>query len=382
MVTLLRNPIASLVLSHQATVTRGSPIGSMATPAYSRRHVDNCAFASWYPRLRHASIKGEVVPLPPAFVSFLLSDGVSLPATDAGHEADGDADDADDHTAAATAQAVSEVRAQVQRVLAAFGGKAFVKTNWSAPRDASWMLGSLQCVSVDDVLLLLQASDFVVHDLTRPYAGCVDAEDINSGEPSEGDALKASGRPAETYLVLKKWCNLFDSMLFRCFVAGRALVGVSQRYCGEFYDFLLDRQDFLCERIFDFFEAHLKSEDAFPDPDFVFDVYVDKRHRVFLLDMNVFGAVTEPLLFSWDELEQLRAARHKQQQDGEQDEVEEVVDFRVVESKQGIRANPLSGYRAPTDLVDHLAGGAGFEAFLEQVQLDNAALDGDSSDEE
>lgn len=359
----------------------------MATPAYSRRHVDNCAFASWYPRLRHASIKGEVVPLPRAFVSFLLSDGVSLPATDAGHEAKGEEEDAnaaneaDDHTAVATAQAVSEVRAQVQRVLAALGGKAFVKTNWSAPRDASWMLGTLRCVSVDDVLLLLQASDFVVHDLTQPYAGCVDVEAIDSGELSDREAREASGRPAETYLVLKKWCNLFDSMLFRCFVAGRALVGVSQRHCGEFYDFLLDRQDFLCERIFTFFEAHLKSEHAFPDPDFVFDVYVDKRHRVFLLDVNVFGAVTDPLLFSWDELEHLRAARRQQQQDGEQDEHEEVVDFRVVESKQGIRANPLSGYRAPTDLVDHLAGGAGFEAFLEQVQRDNVALDSSDDDE-
>lgn len=347
-----------------------------SAPRYSRRHVDNCAFAAWYPRLRHASIKGEVIPLSPAFVSFLLSDGVTLRDND--NDSDGDDRDAGDvlTQSTATAEAVAEVRAQVRRVLGQFGGKAFVKTNWSAPRDASWMLGSLQCTTVDDVLLLLQSSDFVVHDLTQPYAGCVDAVAIEGDEPT-AEATE-SERPAEPCLVLKKWCNLFDSMLFRCFVAGRALVGVSQRYCGEFYDFLLDRQDFLCERIFDFFATHLKQEDAFPDPDFVFDVYVDKRHRVFLLDINVFGAVTDPLLFSWEELEQLRAAK-KQEQEQEEQEVEEVVDFRVVESKQGIRANPLSGYRAPTDLVDHLAGGAGFEAFLEQVQRDNAANDDNSS---
>lgn len=337
----------------------------MEAPRYSRRHVDNCAFAAWYGRLRHAAVKAEVVALPAAFVAFLLADGVELREDENASQA-GDSEQQ---------IAVNEVRGEVRSVLRQFGGKAFVKTNWSAPRDAAWMLGSLQCATVDDVLLLLQSSDFVVHDLTQPYAGCTpDPSDELEGSSSSNN----SGGPVEPYLVIKKWCNFFDSMLFRCFVVGGALVGVSQRHCGEFYDFLLDRQDFLCERIFDFFTATFKNAPgAFPDPDFVFDVYVDKKHRVYLVDINVFGAVTDPLLFTWEELEGLRRTRQE-----EEDEVEEIVDFRIIESKQGIRANPLSGYRAPTDLVDHLAGGEGFEAFMEQVKRDNAAAGDASSDED
>lgn len=343
------------------------PSSAMAAPPrYSRAHVDHCAFAAWYPRLRHASIKSEVIPLPPAFVSYLLADGVTLPET---------VEEVDDPVASAAAA----IRAEIQRILTQFSGKAFVKTNWSAPRDASWMLGSLQCSTVDDVLLLLQSSDFVVHDLTQPYRGC--AATLEGEDELTMEAVRTS--PArEPTLVIKKWCNLFDSMLFRCFVVDHALVAVSQRHCSEFYDFLVEQQDFLCERIFDFFSTHLASADAFPDPDYIFDVYVDKKHRVFLVDINVFGDVTDPLLFSWDELEQLRAEGVDCRRQDEDDLPPQVVDFRIVESKQGIHANPLSGYRAPTDLVDHLAGGAGFEAFLEQVKRDNAAQDSDSDSDE
>jgi hypothetical protein len=74
-------------------------------------------------------------------------------------------------------------------VLKEFGGKAFVKLNWSAPKvrlqqnlgrrvtqhrapcfqDAKWVnfAGNLRCQSVGDVLLLLKSSDFIAHDLTH-----------------------------------------------------------------------------------------------------------------------------------------------------------------------------------------------------------------------
>ncbi|EGZ07415.1 hypothetical protein PHYSODRAFT_528425 [Phytophthora sojae] len=335
-------------------------------PTYTAAQVDNCAFAAWYPQLKRVSIKGEVVPLPAAFVSLLLSDGVTLPSAPVAsgiEDEDGDDDEEDAASALTDEQLsiISTVREQVERVLEDFSGKLFPKTNWSAPRDAAWMLGSLKCTSFEDVFLLLQASDFVVHDLTQPYIGC-------SGE-------KAESAPSESYLVLKKWCNFLDSMLFRCFVVGHRLVAVSQRNCDEFYEFLPDQQDELCELLYEFYKTNFKKDDGgefvFPDPNYSFDVYVDKRRRVYLLDINVFGAVTDTLLFSWEELLELQKDGLATPQDAEDEG--HMIDFRVVESKKGIRANPLSGYRAPTDLVDHLAGGAGFDAFIEQVKRDNAA---------
>lgn len=39
------------------------------------------------------------------------------------------------------------------------------------------------------------------------------------------------------------------------------------------------------------------------DESFVFDAYVRERdHRVFLIDINPFGGLTQPLLYSWGEL--------------------------------------------------------------------------------
>ncbi|TYZ69139.1 hypothetical protein PybrP1_010474 [[Pythium] brassicae (nom. inval.)] len=362
----------------------------VATPRYTKAQVDNCAFAAWYPSFERVAVKGAVIPLPPAVVRMLLSDGVALPT-------------AYKDQAKSGGDALADVRAAVDAALVRFGGRVFPKLNWTSPRDASWMLGSMQCSNFEDVMLLLQSSDFAVHDMTAAYAGCVDAvvATTTAVTPSEAAVTptKRPNGPEDVYLVLKKWCNLYDSMLFRCFVVNHTLVGISQRNCDEFYPFLFAKQDHLCELIYAFFETHFRESSAgsrtmkrrrskFPDADYIFDVYVDKKYRVFLLDFNVFGAVTDPLMFSWDELMELRAASGRSSEragsDGEDDDddVQDVVDFRIVESELSIRPNPLSGYRVPTDLVDHLAGGAGFEAFMEQVKRDNAvANDSESSDD-
>uniref|UniRef100_A0AAV1UTS7 Cell division cycle protein 123 n=1 Tax=Peronospora matthiolae TaxID=2874970 RepID=A0AAV1UTS7_9STRA len=343
---------------------------TLPPPPYSTTHVDNCALGAWYHKLKHVAIKSVIVPLPSEFVSLLLADGVTLSPAPVSFKVDEAEDDEDSDSVTSLTddqqRAVATVREHVQHVLDAFGGKVFVKTNWSAPRDAAWMLGTLKCTSFDDVFLLLQASDFIVHDLTEPYAGCSLDSHI------EQESLNRS----KCYLVLKKWCNLLDSMLFRCFVVGHRLVAVSQRNCNEFFAFLVEQQDALCDLLHEFYKTNFRtheggSEFVFPDPDYSFDVYVDKRRRVYLLDINVFGSVTDTLLFSWTDLMEFQRDELARPQD--MDDEQYTIDFRVVEFEQGIRANPLSGYRAPTDLVHHLAGGAGFDAFIEQVKRDNAA---------
>lgn len=340
-------------------------------PPYSTAHVDNCALGAWYHQLKHVAIKSVVVDLPPAFVSVLLADGVTLPQAPVSSEVIEPEEDAVDDSvtslSATQQRAIATVRARVEHILEEFGGKAFVKTKWSAPRDAAWMLGTLKCTSFDDVFLLLQASDFIVHDLTEPYAGCT----LDSSNSDHETTRTRSG----SYLVLKKWCNLLDSMLFRCFVVGHRLVAVSQRNCNEFFAFLAEQQEALCDLLHAFYTTNFRTRGGetfvFPDPDYSFDVYIDKRRRVYLLDINVFGSVTDTLLFSWEDLMEFQTETPARPQDVEDEQ--HTIDFRVVELEQGIRANPLSEYRAPTDLVQHLAGGAGFDAFIEQVKRDNAA---------
>ncbi|OQR98284.1 cell division cycle protein [Achlya hypogyna] len=300
--------------------------------AYTVAQVDRCRFTHWYPHLAAASIRSVAIELPEVVVQALLADKIQF------READ------------YPESFVLEVKEAVR----ALGGSVLAKLDWSCPKDAKWILGnSLACRSLEDMVLALKASDFVLHDLTRAYDGCVDRE------------ADGRSRPERFHLVLKKWCNFFDSMHFRCFVRDACLVGISQRNCGDFYPFLADEatQDVLCEAIGAFYERHLAA-DAPVDPSFVFDVYVDKSHRVFLLDINVYGPVTDALLFSWDELAAWEPSDN--------------VDFRVVASPTGVVADSYSQYKVPVDLVDHLAAPGGFDAFMRQVAQDNAAASSDS----
>ncbi|CAN0174081.1 unnamed protein product, partial [Hapterophycus canaliculatus] len=106
-------------------------------------------------------------------------------------------------------------------------------------------------------------------------------------------------RPETFTLVLRKWCNLHPSMLFRCFVRERRLAGVCQKDCTSYYGFLEEEADRLSAVLEDFFAAEICKK--FADPDCVADVYVDNRSRVWLLDINPFSAVTDSLLFDWSE---------------------------------------------------------------------------------
>ncbi|CAI7841091.1 unnamed protein product, partial [Closterium sp. NIES-54] len=46
-----------------------------------RADVLACQIQSWYPKFRSVSLRTEIVPLPPEFVDYLLSDGIFLPAS-------------------------------------------------------------------------------------------------------------------------------------------------------------------------------------------------------------------------------------------------------------------------------------------------------------
>ncbi|CAM9384583.1 unnamed protein product [Phaeothamnion confervicola] len=207
------------------------------------------------------------------------------------------------------------------RAIEALGGRVFPKLNWSCPKDAAWVNGgSLSCHTAGDVLCLLKSSLFATHDLLHAtYESDFVSELISSffhtislidvGNPSYScsffsgfDACRDATltRPARFTLVLRRWCELHPSQLFRCFVRRRALVAVSQRDPSARYGHLEDDLPELSQLLQDFFEREVRNR--FPDPDFVMDVYVDRQKRVWILDFNVFASVTDSLLFSWDEL--------------------------------------------------------------------------------
>jgi len=188
-------------------------------PTTSAEAVDACAHASWHRLFSEHAVPSESLPLPPAFVDFLLSDGVSL-ASDSGAVRRAPrrpslfsrpqlplrarADPLDDSAFTPEEEAdeagcspphFPELEAAVAAAIARLGGAVLPKLNWSAPKDAVWLTldGRLRCTNADEVFLLLKASDTIAHELCHAYAHCV-------APPAQP--------PAQPELVLKKWCAL------------------------------------------------------------------------------------------------------------------------------------------------------------------------------
>ena len=195
-----------------------------------------------------------------------------------------------------------EIHSQIKNIISDFGGQVTPKLNWSAPKDATFMSATndTKCTIPNDVYLLLKSSDFITHDLDHPFDGCVPDNYNDTDTLADGQILESQIPEVPYHLVLRKYVNFNPSLEFRCFVRNRVLLCMCQRDQTHF-DFLFPMRDMLRSRIQSFFDEKLK--DTFPDPNFVFDVYIPApHHRVWLVDINPWAQRTDPLLFSWLEI--------------------------------------------------------------------------------
>ncbi|OXB77730.1 UNVERIFIED_CONTAM: hypothetical protein H355_011994 [Colinus virginianus] len=86
----------------------------------------------------------------------------------------------------------------------------------------------------------------------------------------------------------------------------------------------------------------------------VFDVYRDSRGKIWLIDFNPFGEVTDSLLFTWDELTSGRNLKGDQSE-GEATE-QDYPAFRCTNSQVTVQPSPYLSYRLPKDFVDLSTG--------------------------
>ncbi|XP_057710052.1 translation initiation factor eIF2 assembly protein [Corythoichthys intestinalis] len=203
--------------------------------------------------------------------------------------------------------------AKVLQAVNSLGGRVFPKLNWSAPKDANWIAlnSSLQCQTLSEIFLLFKSSDFITHDLTQPFLHCNDQD---------------SPDPVIRYeLVLRKWT-------------------ISQRDYTQYYPHILKQEESIIHAIQDFFSQHIQYR--FLDDDFVLDVYRDSQGRVWLIDLNPFGKVTDSLLFTWEELTS----------GGEIIQPQDRPAFRYTTSDVTVQPSPCLSYRIPRDFVDLSTG--------------------------
>lgn len=135
-------------------------------------------------------------------------------------------------------------------------------------------------------------------------------------------------------------------------------VAISQRNHTQHYPHLLRDKDDIQSTVLTFFDEYVQNQ--FADgmvSRYVLDVYIDQKQRVWIVDFNVWGKSTDTLLFEWSELLTL--------------DVEDEPTFRIVETAQEVRQDPLSSYRAPIDTVDLASmttASSQFEEFMKQCE--------------
>ncbi|XP_045441716.1 cell division cycle protein 123 homolog isoform X3 [Pipistrellus kuhlii] len=282
-----------------------------------KEQVLHCQFSAWYSLFRSVTIKSVILPLPQNVKDYLLDDGTLVvsgredPPTSSQPDSDDEAEEIqwsdDENTATLT--------------------------------DAYWiaMNSSLKCTTLSDIFLLFKSSDFITRDFTQPFIHCTD----DSPDPC-----------MEYELVLRKWCELIPGAEFRCFVKENKLIGISQRDYTQYYDHISKQKEEICRCIQDFFKKHIQYK--FLDEDFVFDIYRDSTGKVWLIDFNPFGEVTDSLLFTWEEL---ISERNLKGDFSEGDALEQDFPaFRCTNSEATVQPSPYLSYRMPKDFVDLSTG--------------------------
>ncbi|ODV93814.1 hypothetical protein PACTADRAFT_51565 [Pachysolen tannophilus NRRL Y-2460] len=351
--------------------------------------IINCSFSKWYALYKDFTLtKVKIIkPLPQSFIDYLTSDGIKLPGDDSGGHiwpnSDNEYSDWEGEEQAEEEEEVNilkknanlnpiesfqKLHDELKQYVKSFNYKFTPKLNWSAPKDATWILmnNTLKCTSVNDLYLVLNASNYIMHDITNAF-------DEVDGEEKEKEIIKEK-LGFEYELILREWFDDFNPALeFRCFVKNRSLIAISQRDLN-YYDYLITLYDKIYDSIVDFFEKNIQT--SFPNDNFVFDIYFQRSlNKVFLIDINPFVRSTDPLLFTWHEITLLNPT-----------EKDFKLDFRIVDKVNAGRfaSKEHSENQVPKDVVDASLGSSTMSELASSWQklMQNEKYDNTSSDDD
>ncbi|KAI0123837.1 cell division cycle protein [Xylariales sp. AK1849] len=382
------------------TSSSSGPAPELHFPPITQEHILHCSYDYWFPKYRASCIKSQIIPLTPEFLEYIREDGITL--ADEDEEDDDDVEwegpttvsrvepeevdsdsDSDDETPAALPpnKRFPELHQLIQDKIAAVGGEAAPKLNWTSPKDATWISvhqNTVKCTTPNDVYLLLKSSNFITYDLEHAFDDCTPIPGNSASTPS-----------FKPILVLRSFFNPHTALEFRCFVKHRNLIGICQRDM-KYYEFLEELGPAIIAKISQLFNNKLRY--TFPDGNFTFDVYIPDKSkaepldRARLIDINAWAPHTDPLLFGWDELNDwvvpgpiigvagsddiqtgLEATEDEDDSD-ESDDEDIVPELRLVEKDdQGaynLSSPAYSAHKLPKDVVDaSMAGEGGMRDF-------------------
>ncbi|KAG8998932.1 hypothetical protein FRB94_006515 [Tulasnella sp. JGI-2019a] len=349
-------------------------------PPLKRSTVLAFQCSSWYDTFAPITIKSTIIrPLPEDFREYLESDGVTIPEgaedTAAAESSLSDSDDSnanddanddvgsDDSSTPQKVFTFPELDATIRATIVKYGGAVFPKLNWTAPKDASWILAPstpLKCTSPADVYLYLKSSDFAAHDLDPEmvFDGCVD-------DPRTTTPLEDPGYVLE--LVLKKWYALDQSREVRCFVRDDFLLGMCQRD-SNFYEFLneTETQNTIQAGATSLWSDKIKGKFTGSNS-YVVDLLLTRSmESAHIIDFNPYAPRTDPLLFDYQELHALYL-KAKGLQDASQHFQPEVRVITSASHPRAVRNAPIHQHNMVPREALELSQGRDIEGFRESL---------------
>lgn len=263
----------------------------------SRQHAINCSYSSWSRHFpKENLIEAKVLsPIPSEFLGYLTADGIRLednPYEYIINNSDNDYSDWEDeqqnndsnNNQISQIHSFQEFHESVKSTILALDNSVVPKLNWSAPKDAKWMLinNSLECRDTNDIYLLLKSSDHIVDDIDNAFDGISEETDSFPFE-----------------LVLKKFVDVNPALEFRVFIKDSNIVGISSRDMNH-YPYLALELPTIRSTIELFFNQYGRS---FSESSYILDLYIPKPYtKVTIIDVNPFSPKAESYLYTWDEL--------------------------------------------------------------------------------
>ncbi|XP_046406451.1 cell division cycle protein 123 homolog [Ischnura elegans] len=323
-----------------------------------------CSYESWYNRFKGDVHDSSIVHVPANVLSYLLSDVMVLPKNcsitrqrkeiPACYDAEEELEEPE----------FPDFNEKLKEAIQGLGGKVFVKLNWSAPKDASWITStrSLCCSDPADIYLLLKSSSYISDDLSV----------LKEVSETSGDV--------PCCLVLKKWIEIHPGTEYRCFVVDKNLVGVCQRDTTSYFKYIGDNKDSILELIINYFQDHIKPK--FPLNNYTFDIILALGMKINLVDFGLLNKNTDCLLFSWKELKKRKCgtstktplSTEKEHSPCDRNQISSCCkpEFRYIDEFTNVPRNQCKHYGIPMDVMHFCSGEKNVADYIQEEILNNS----------
>ncbi|GLG93678.1 CSON005131 protein [Gryllus bimaculatus] len=281
--------------------------------------IEDFSYEKWYPIFKDEAIESMIIPIAKDELEYLRVGPLILPkeacrkiyhdsSTERNYSVEwSDEDDDSPETEPPTFPVFSN---KLKNALNSLGGEVFVKTNWHAPKDATWITTgrTLKCTSLEDIYLLLKSSDLISKDICHEFK-------TDNGDNDEKHVV-----------VIKRWMDLHPGSEFRCFVKDHQLIDV-------------------------------------------FDI-VRIDNSILVIDFQPFDRrYTESLLFEWDDLIKMRASFEEVDLEAS-DLGSQNPEFRFIAEDVGLQPKPLHHAGMPyevTEMCNEMRGMSLMEYLREEI---------------